>query len=95
MSNSLQLYGLYPARLLCLWDLLGKNTGVVCHGDLLDPGIKPISFMSPALAGGFFTTSTIWEAHHHHEGPTNKRLEHFFVEAQMKKYSKSCLLTEF
>ena len=27
-------------------------------GNLPDPGIKPISLMSPALAGGFFTTST-------------------------------------
>ena len=32
-------------------------------GDLPDPGIKPVSLMSPALAGGFFTTSAIWEAH--------------------------------
>ena len=29
--------------------------------DLPDPGIKPMSFMSPALAGGFFTTSAAWE----------------------------------
>ena len=27
-------------------------------GDLPDPGIKPASLMSPALAGRFFTTST-------------------------------------
>ena len=27
-----------------------------------NPGIKPLSLMSPALAGGFFTTSTTWEA---------------------------------
>ena len=27
-----------------------------------DPGIEPESLMSPALAGGFFTTSDIWEA---------------------------------
>ena len=27
-------------------------------GDLPNPGIKPKSLMSPALAGGFFTTST-------------------------------------
>ena len=27
-----------------------------------DPGIKPMSFMSPALAGGFFTISSTWEA---------------------------------
>ena len=26
------LYGLQPARLLCLCDFLGKNTGVGCHG---------------------------------------------------------------
>ena len=25
-------------------------------GDILDPGIKPASLASPALAGGFFTT---------------------------------------
>ena len=31
-------------------------------GDLPDPEIKLASFMSPALAGGFFTTSTTWEA---------------------------------
>ena len=31
-------------------------------GDLPNPGIKSTSFMSPALAGEFFTTSTTWEA---------------------------------
>ena len=30
-------------------------------GDLPDPGIKPVSLVSPALAGGFFTTSATWE----------------------------------
>ena len=32
-------------------------------GDLPNPGIKPMFPMSPALAGGFFTTSEIWEVH--------------------------------
>ena len=32
-------------------------------GDLPDPGIEPVSLMSPVLAGGFFTTSANWEAH--------------------------------
>ena len=32
-------------------------------GDLPDPGTEPVSLLSPALAGGFFTTSTTWEAH--------------------------------
>ena len=27
-----------------------------------DPRIEPVSLMSPSLAGGFFTTSTTWEA---------------------------------
>ena len=31
-------------------------------GDLPDPGIKPASLTSPALAGGFFTTNATWEA---------------------------------
>ena len=31
-------------------------------GDLPDPGIKPTSLRSPALAGRFFTTNTTWEA---------------------------------
>ena len=30
--------------------------------DLSDPGIEPASLMSPALAGGFFTTGATWEA---------------------------------
>ena len=30
--------------------------------DRPNPGIKPVSFMSPALASGFFTTSNTWEA---------------------------------
>ena len=28
--------------------------------DLSNPGIEPVSLMSPALASGFFTTSAIW-----------------------------------
>ena len=31
-------------------------------GDLPKPGVEPASLMCPALAGGFFTASTTWEA---------------------------------
>ena len=31
-------------------------------GDLLDPGIKLKCLMPPALVGGFFITSRVWEA---------------------------------
>ena len=39
-------------------------SGLPCPppGDLPDPGIKPAVLKSPALAGGFFTTSANWEA---------------------------------
>jgi len=35
-------------------------SGLPCPppGDLPDPGIEPVSLMSPALAGGFFTSSS-------------------------------------
>ena len=29
--------------------------------DLPDPGVEPVSLMSPALAGGFFTTRVTWK----------------------------------
>ena len=40
------------------------QSGLPCPlpGDLPDPGIKSVSLMAPALASGFFTTSTTWEA---------------------------------
>ena len=31
-------------------------------GNIPDSGIEPASFMSPALAGGFFISSATWEA---------------------------------
>ena len=40
------------------------GSGLPCPppGALSNPGIEPVSLMSPALAGGFFTTSATWEA---------------------------------
>ena len=56
---------LYPARLPCPWDSPSKNIGVglPCPppGNLLDPGIEPVSLASLALAGRFFTTNTTCE----------------------------------
>ena len=43
-SDSLQPYGLKPARLLCPWDSPSRNTGVGCHA--LFQGIFPL-FASP------------------------------------------------
>ena len=39
-------------------------SGLPCPppGHLPDPGMEPVSLMSPALAREFFTTSTAWEA---------------------------------
>ena len=41
-------------------DSLVRNIAVGCH-DLLTQGLNPCLFLSPALAGKFFTTSAIWE----------------------------------
>ena len=50
------------------WNSLGKNTGegLPCPppGDLTDPGIKPVSLMSPNLADVCFTINATWEAPH-------------------------------
>ena len=55
------------ARLLCPWRFSRQEywSGLPCPppGDLPDPEIEPETFlqgMSPALAGGFFTTNTKW-----------------------------------
>ena len=47
-------------------DSPGKNTGADCHallqGIFLAWGLNLCLLHLPAVAGGFFTTSTIWEA---------------------------------
>ena len=52
------VHGIFQTRIL--------DTEVGCYfllqGNLPDPGIKPMSLASPALAGGFFTTIATWEA---------------------------------
>ena len=66
MSDSFRPYGLQPARLLLSTGFSRQEywCELLClsPGDLPDPGIEPGSHMSPALAGGFFTISTTWEA---------------------------------
>ena len=57
--------GTAAARFPCPRDSPGNNTGVGSHGLL--QGMFPIHrsnawLMSPALAGGLFTTHTTWEA---------------------------------
>ena len=65
---TLQPRGLYPTRLLCLWDFPGNDTGegglpFPPSGDLPELGIKPESPASPSLAGGFFTTKPPGKSH--------------------------------
>ena len=55
---SSSVHGIFQARLL-KWFLCPPP------GALPNPGIKPVSLMSPALAGRFFTTSATREAHIH------------------------------
>ena len=48
-----------------------------CH--LPDPGIEPQSLISPALAGGFFTTSATWEAPTIHQMQTSTVRFHLYA----------------
>ena len=47
MSDSLQLCGLQPTRLLCRWNSLGKNTGLDIHSLL--QGIFPTQGPNPGF----------------------------------------------
>ena len=62
MSDPLGPRGLQPTRLVGTWDSPGKNTRVGCRallqGIFPTQGIEPVSLGSPALASGFFTSST-------------------------------------
>ena len=64
LCNPMDYIGL---RFLCLWNFPGKNTGVGCHfllqGIFPDSGIELVSFMSPVLANGFFTTEPSGKPH--------------------------------
>ena len=62
----LQPYGLNLTRLVCPRDSSGKNVGVGSHPllqeNLPNPGIEPLSLISPAQADRFFTIGPTWEA---------------------------------
>ena len=50
------VHGIFQARIV-------EQVATSYRGDLPDPGIEPASLESPALAGGFFTSSATWETH--------------------------------
>ena len=67
MSHSLQFYGPWPTRLLCLWNFSRQEywSGLPFppSGDLSDrPRDQTQSLTSPALAGSFFATSATWKS---------------------------------
>ena len=53
-----------PGSLFMRFSMQEHWRGLLCPppGDLPYPGVHPASLTSPALAGGFFTTSATWEA---------------------------------
>ena len=59
-------------------------------GDLPKPGIKPGSLMSPALAGGFFTTSPTWEAQTVRRGLSISWFDGLYENAIIKWWTKFC-----
>ena len=69
---------------LCPWGFPGKNTGVSCHflltGGPPEPGIRPASPVSPALADWFFPAEQ--------PGESNRivRIHLFIVYKELSKY---------
>ena len=67
LQGNLPNLGMQPGSLALQLSYQGSPseywTGLPCPppGALLNPGIKPLSLTSPALAGRFFTTSATWE----------------------------------
>ena len=67
MSDSVQPHGLCVAHQAPLFMVFSRQeywSGLSYPHpkDLPDPGIQPVSLMSPALAGKFFTTSATQDA---------------------------------
>ena len=59
VPDSLCPHGLHPTRLLISWNFLGRTVkwvSVFSSKGSSRPRIEPVSPMSPALAGRFFTT---------------------------------------
>ena len=54
-SPGSSVHGILQSRIL-------EWVAIPSPGALPDSGIEPLSLKSPALAGGFFTTSTTWVA---------------------------------
>ena len=52
----------WPTGVFCPWQEYWSELPCPPPGDLPNPGIKPVSFVSPALVGRFFTISATWEA---------------------------------
>ena len=61
-----QALGILQARIL-------ERVAMPPPRDLPNPGIEHTSFVSLALAAGFFTTSTTWEAHGYQYGGSLKK----------------------
>ena len=63
VSDSLRPRGQAPLSMEVSRQEYWSGLPFLSPGDLSDPEIEPTFLVSPALAGGFFTTGTNWEAH--------------------------------
>jgi len=61
------VHGILQARIL-------EWVAILPPGDLPDPGIEPMSLLSPALAGRFFTTKPPGKSYRRYENETGMSL---------------------
>ena len=74
------VHGILKARIL-EWVPVGSRCPPLGH--LSDPGIEPVSFTAPTLAGRFFTSSINWEAQHQQDNFLNANISLDLVKGQM------------
>ena len=74
------LCGLQPARLLCLWDSIGNNTGVGCHALL--QGIFPPQGLNPC-----FLCLLHWQAGSLPPAPPGKPIQFLKLRSWCPKHS--------
>ena len=81
----------HPAPLSVGFSWQEEWSGLPClpPGDLPDPGIKPVSLMSPVLTGRFFITSAIWEVHTYQNSLNFKKIVTLLADENEEKLDHS------
>ena len=96
MSDSLQPYGLYiacqvPLSIGILQARILEWAAMPSFRESSQPVDQSLSLMSPALAGGFFTTITTWEAQTQYDVCPNKKKKRRYRRRDMQRNKEEAI----